>query len=75
MPTPNIYIVISSKKKKLVFFINSFIQQGSFTLERSDRKYIYDVTKYYFKWLLFFWVFYSSKNIQNIKQHNCFQHW
>ncbi len=43
---------------RYIFFIeiNIFIQQGYIKLNN------YQKTKYYFKEMLFFWTFYSSKN-------------
>ncbi len=47
--------------KKLISF--NFNQQGHIKLIKSDSKDIYNVTKYfYFKSVIFFWTFYSSKN-------------
>ncbi len=43
------------KKEKLIFLLSKDVK-----LITSDSKYIYDVTKdLYFKYILFFWTFYS----------------
>ncbi len=64
--------------------INTSIEQGCIELIKSDNKHIYNIANdFYFKWMLLFSTFYLSKNPekmihtfpQNIKQHNCFQHW
>ncbi len=58
---------------------NTFIQQGCIKLIQCNSKDIHNVTKkLYYKEMLFFWTFCSSKNHSfhtNMKQHNCFQHW
>ncbi len=47
-------------KERDAFKLNVLIPQGHISLIKSDSKYNYDVTKYVF------WMFYSSKNPENI---------
>ncbi len=47
--------------------MNTFIQKGCIKLIKSDSKDIYKTAKVrYFKTMLFFWTFYSSKNPEKV---------